>query len=382
MSLLADVELLKKAPLPEVRQTIAEKICQYFNEGVFEDEEQRIACDIIRLLSKDVELRVRRALSENIKNNPNLPHDVALAFAQDEIDVAVPILEFSSVLTDGDLIEIVRSVELVGKLSAVARRKNLSQTVSSTLVRKYKEEVVEVLFSNNSARISDECFFVALEEFRNSRTVLGVLAERGDLSLSVIEKMITYTSGKMKEMLEEKYRLTEKQAQELARDARETATLGLLYDPAEANPLHMAEREMQRKKTEQLVKALHREGRLTQSIVLRSLCEGNLAFFEIAMATLAGVPVSNARTLIRDVNPMALDSLCRRAMMPVSAIEPIQVMTKFALEYEGRWQLGDTAYRQQLMQHIVEKEYDKQIPLMPYVIALITSKLQIKDMVE
>ena len=97
MSLLSEVEALKKSPMPEVRKTIAEKLSQYFNAGIFHDEEENVACDIIRLMAKDTEVRVRKALSETLKHNPKLPHDVALGLASDELEVAIPILEFSSV---------------------------------------------------------------------------------------------------------------------------------------------------------------------------------------------------------------------------------------------------------------------------------------------
>ena len=56
---------------------------------------------------KDAEVRVREALAQNLKENPDLPHDVALSLAQDVDQVALPILQFSDVLTDDDLIEII-----------------------------------------------------------------------------------------------------------------------------------------------------------------------------------------------------------------------------------------------------------------------------------
>ena len=78
MSFLAEVEELKKSPMPEVRRTIALKVAEYFNNGVFDGNELQIASDIIRLMAKDAEVRVRKALADTLKNNPELPHDIAL----------------------------------------------------------------------------------------------------------------------------------------------------------------------------------------------------------------------------------------------------------------------------------------------------------------
>ncbi len=55
-----------------------------------------------------MELRVREALAAHLKNSPDLAHDVAVALARDVDSVSLPMLKFSEVLTDEDLIEIVR----------------------------------------------------------------------------------------------------------------------------------------------------------------------------------------------------------------------------------------------------------------------------------
>ena len=59
-------------------------------------------------MAKDVELTVRRALSESLRSARHLPNDVALRLANDVEAVALPILADSPVLTDADLIELVR----------------------------------------------------------------------------------------------------------------------------------------------------------------------------------------------------------------------------------------------------------------------------------
>ena len=51
-------------------------------------------------------------------------------------------------------------------------------------------------------------------------------------------------------------------------------------------------------------------------LVLRALCVGDLAFFEMAMAVMADIPVINARILIHDAGPKGLVSLYQRARMP------------------------------------------------------------------
>lgn len=383
MSLLSDVEVLKKAPMPEVRETIASKVAQYFNAGIFDSEEVEVAADIVRLLAKDAEIRVRKTLSEALKSNPNLPHDIALGMAQDEIEVANPILEFSNALTEGDLIEIIRSTQQVAKLKAISRREGVTETVSSALIHTRNPEVTESLFENVTAIISEESYQVALKEFQNNGSIINVLINRGGLPIGVAEKMIHFVSGKMKDKLTDQYNLSGKTAESLTEISRERATLQLLDDePEQKTRLQQSSEEAAKyDKVESLIKHLQREDRLTQSIVLRSLCEGNLKFFEASIAVMAGTSILNARTLIRDKNPAALKSLCKRASLPSSIFAATQIILSFLLEEDETGRIKMPGFKQRLLEHITSQDFDKNVPLMPYILALISSKVETHDLV-
>ncbi len=54
-----------------------------------------MAEQIFRIMVKDAEVRVREALAINLKENPNVPHDVAVTLAKDVDQVALPVLRFS-----------------------------------------------------------------------------------------------------------------------------------------------------------------------------------------------------------------------------------------------------------------------------------------------
>src|SRR3546814_9519942 len=63
---------------------------------------------IFRRLVADAEVLVRQALAANLKTTADLPHDLAVALARDVDSVSLPVLKYSEVLTDDDLIEIVQ----------------------------------------------------------------------------------------------------------------------------------------------------------------------------------------------------------------------------------------------------------------------------------
>ncbi len=101
-----------------------------------------------------------------------------------------------------------------------------------------------------------------------------------------------------------RHKMSDDLAQSLTRRTRERVTVGML------NP-GISDTEVQR-----IVAQLRTEGRLTPSLLLRMLCEGDLRFFEAAMATLAGIPWLNAARLIHDAGQRGLAALCRASGLP------------------------------------------------------------------
>ncbi len=388
MTLLSDVQSLKENPVAEVRQSIAAKVGVYYTNGIFDTAQSDIACDIIRMLARDVELRVRKTLSENLRNCQSLPHDIALKLAHDVQEVALPMLEFSSVLTDEDLLEIIRSTSNVGKLIAISRRNNASEALSGELINTSNEPVVVSLFSNGTAKIAQGSLEYAFNQFKNSGKVIGALINRGDLSLSVVEKILNAVSAQIREELVSTHKLDENKAAILTRIGQEKITLGLLNEVDEEEALQAKKNaqikpinnDIKSTQTENLVNHLFKEGRLSESLILRSLCEGNLQFFELAMARLAGIPVINAKTLLKDGNAVALKSLWKRAKMPESVFDAMNVIINYAvLNLNGKTK--NHAYTNQLLEYIQAKGYDKTVPLMPYIMALIAGRVNIKDVV-
>ena len=117
----ADVLRLAQDPSGEARADMAARLAAQFDGEHLGDAERQIAEDIFRSLVKDAEVRVREALSENLKSSPMIPEDVALALANDVDSVALPVLQYCEVLSDQDLIEIIQAGS-PEKQSAVAGR--------------------------------------------------------------------------------------------------------------------------------------------------------------------------------------------------------------------------------------------------------------------
>ena len=76
-----DVRKLLSDPSAVTRAETAAKLAIQFDQGDLSPSERAMAEQIFRIMVKDAEVRVREALAVNLKENPNLPHDVALTLS-------------------------------------------------------------------------------------------------------------------------------------------------------------------------------------------------------------------------------------------------------------------------------------------------------------
>ena len=137
------------------RNQLAETISDLFlgERGSLSDQERSHMVEILRNLIHDVEMRVRISLATRLSDQAEAPPELINILANDEIEVAHPILIKSAVLRDTELIEIIKHRTMEHQL-AIANREKLSENVSDALVETENVDVIKTLLNNNSASIS------------------------------------------------------------------------------------------------------------------------------------------------------------------------------------------------------------------------------------
>jgi len=73
------------------------------------DAERDFATKLMERICVDVSDLVRRALSVTLQSSQNLPRHIAVSLIEDIDSIAIPILASSPVLTDNDLVSVLKS---------------------------------------------------------------------------------------------------------------------------------------------------------------------------------------------------------------------------------------------------------------------------------
>lgn len=337
-----DVVRLLAEPSADMRAETAVKVGSIFAAGGLSKAERRMAEDIFRAMVQDAEVRVRRALSQTLKESPQVPADVAGALARDVDEVAVPVLEYCASLSDTDLLEIVSGAGEAGQ-AAVARRSSLSGTVADALAESGSEHVAAALVANDGARLREETLSRLLDKYGDSERVKEPMVHRSSLPLNVAERLVSLVSEGLRHHLVTHHELPPAVASDLLVESRERATVSLL-DPTPKAPDVLA-----------LVDQLHANGRLTPTLIIRALCMGDLTFFEAALAKRAGIPVANAYTLVHDRGELGLARLFEAADMPPALIHVARMGATIAEEMSATGGDDRDTFRKVMIERVVTR---------------------------
>lgn len=343
---IEDVKRLANDPSPAARVGTATKLAQEFSTGNFSASELQMAESIFRIMVKDAEVRVREALSANLKTNPNVPRDVAVTLASDVASVSLPMLSFSDVLTAEDLLAIVASQADGPKMEAIAGRKHVDAKVADALVDKGNEKVVAKLVGNAGADLGEKTLMKVVENFGHLESVQEPLVKRPELPVTVTERIVTQVAEHLRTHLLTKHQISAEMAMDLVLQTRERATVGLAMGVTDQS-------------VAALVAQLKANNRLTPSLILRSLCMGNVRFFEHAVASLAGLPLTNTQTLVHDPAGNGLKAVLGKTNIPSGMFSAIRAALDVVAqtELDGR-DLDAERYSRRIVERILT-QYDK-----------------------
>src|SRR4051812_19640964 len=166
--------------------------------------ERALINDILKKLIQDVARPVRKALAEKLAASPNAPKEVTALLANDEFDIASPILLNSILLEDDDLMEIVRHRTISHRL-AIAMRRAISEPVCDALVATNSVDVIKALLENHGAKISAATMGYLVDQSKAVDAYQSPLLRRADLPPDLAKKMYYWVSAALRHFIVENY---------------------------------------------------------------------------------------------------------------------------------------------------------------------------------
>ncbi len=305
----------------EGRRALTATIGDLFNkqDEVLSERERALMTDILRKLIHDCEMAVRRDLSERLSSAPNPPHELIVALANDEIEVAEPILRQSAVLRDAELVGVIRHRTQQHQL-AIAMRRSLSEYVSDALVETGNIDVVKVLLENSDARISEATMGYLAEESRRVDTYQEPLLRREDLGPELAARMYLWVSAALRSHILENFDVDPSQIDDHLEDATSAIARG-------SGTQKNAEPETA-KPAEVLARRLTKQRQVTPDFLVQVLRQGEVPLFEALFGELSGLKAPRLQSVLYDSGGEGLAIACRAMEMPKPTFATIFLLSR------------------------------------------------------
>jgi len=165
------------------------------------EDEQVIQYDeVLCHLAELVEVETRTHVANLLAPLDRAPGSVVVKLAQDTIDVARPLLEFSNVLSDDDLIEIIQQQTEEHRI-AIAGRKHVGERVGDAIVENGGRDSVVRLVRNNTAKLGDDALQKIAIRAVNDTELADDMRGRDDIDWGRLRDEISLAGGKVLEQL-------------------------------------------------------------------------------------------------------------------------------------------------------------------------------------
>jgi uncharacterized protein (DUF2336 family) len=275
-------------------------------------EDDRIAAEgALLMLLDDPSPLVRQAMAEVFARSPDAPATIVRALAADQPSIALPVLEYSPLLIDADLVDIVATGTSDMQCS-IARRINLPSSVSAAIAEVGSAAAALELIENAYAELAPFSWDRIVERHGHLAAIREAMLLLEGLPAATRAALVAKLSNTLAQFAAARNWLSPERAGRLADESRERSTISIAA--------RSRGEDMQG-----LVQHLRATGQLNAGLILRALLSGNLELFEAALAQLADLPLARVTALVHDRGNASLQALLIRAGLPESTFAAFRV---------------------------------------------------------
>ncbi|MZR30816.1 DUF2336 domain-containing protein [Sneathiella litorea] len=281
---------------PEQRQFLYARLGEFLvdDQSSFTNQEKEIMADIICRITTDVAKTIRANFAKNLASKQDIPRNLMVFLANDDIEVALPILRDCGLLAENDLLEIVKHRSKQHQL-AVAARDNIGEEICTALCEINDPEITVALLENHTAKVSPVMLDNLGELSECITEYQRPLLDRPFLPKPIAEKMYRWVSMSLREYIRDNFEVDIRALQMDIKDREDTIqSISKESDPSL-----------------RLVEKLHHSGELSTRFMIKSLHQGEIDLFEYSFAKLLDIESDKIKDILYAENPEILAVACR-----------------------------------------------------------------------
>ncbi|MBL6958135.1 MAG: DUF2336 domain-containing protein [Rhodospirillales bacterium] len=308
----ADVLLAADSHM-SVRVGLAEKISR-LAPGLTDFEQDQIHAltyEALEKLARDQAAQVRKVVAETLKDMVDAPPAVIQQLARDaELAVSGPVLEYSPVLNDADLLDIIAHDPIAGSLNAIANRQGVSAAVVDALVAEDDAMAIAQLLENPSAQIQEDTLDMILDRAPDHQPWHEPLVNRPELPEHAAPKLAGFVADNLLESLGKRTDLPPGALQAVKNEVQRRLGNG---GPEAASPDNAAPEDLPAESQLKTVQIMEKDGTLGEQEITEAFEKGDYELLKAALSVKAQLPLEAIEAILISQSNKALVSLSWKA---------------------------------------------------------------------
>lgn len=277
--------------------------------------ERELVSDLLINLMRQAEKDLREALADRLSTMEQAPLRIVLHMANDEIDIARPVLRHSPVLSELDLMYIIKAKD-AAYWQEIAGRMQLSDAVINTLAETRNLPTNKALAENNFIRIPEKAFDIMGSVAQYDEALARPLLMRSDVPEIVARHLYEYVGQELRAHIQSTFGIRTEEAGKALDDLIIEFTEG-------ARGQFMPTTGML-----QMADALAQSGRLSMAPVMDTLQRGQFGTFIALFSKFCGMTPQVVHDMVSESSGKNLAVTCRAMGLTKADLSRIYLMTQ------------------------------------------------------
>jgi uncharacterized protein (DUF2336 family) len=280
-SLLGELEAAIQGGSSERRAEMLRRVTDLFvvTAPRISEAQTGVFDDVFEQLTREIELKAVRELSERVASVENAPERLIRRLAHDDaIEISGPVLERSDRLGEDELVAIART-KSQAHLAAIAGRAELGEQVTGVLVERGDMIVARKVASNSGARFSETSLQSLVDRASDDGDLANAVARRRELSPAMFRAMLERATDQVRaRLLDSAPPPTAKLINKILAEVSQTV---------ETETVTKRDYAVAR----EIVMAMHKKERIAVTNLVQFAKGGKLEEMAVTLSLLTGVPV-------------------------------------------------------------------------------------------
>ena len=278
--------------------------------------ERAMTGDLLVEMLRDAAVQERLRVAKRLANLTDIPNPLLRLLTRDDPEVARPLLEESTSLTDSDLIGCIREAETPHR-HMIAARRHVSEVVAEALIETLEASSIEILLNNPGAKLSQAGIEAVVAASRFHHGYINLLLRRPELKPSHAYVIFWWAEPDCRRLILSRFAVSREVLQETAGDVFPLAAAENWQDPLVRKALQFIERRQRNRA------ALEKSPYNSLDEAIAAASQGMTRELASEIAYLSGLKPMTGAKIMTDPGGEPLAILCKATGLPRSALRAL-----------------------------------------------------------